>query len=273
MSLDKIKAMMFDVDGTLITSDYQMSEAMYQALVKLKQKGIKLALSTGRPYFSAKAVLEANHSSNELFDMFYCNNGIEIYNPSNNENVFLSYVSKEDAIKLDEYFYEDYLTLAFYSEGKYIKCAHMINNEELFEDMCKVRFVEGKIIDFKKDAEDSPKYLVLFDDKYLDKVEKKIKDLNYEGITITKSGRYCYEVVRSGNTKAMAVDHYSEVLGLKKDEILYFGDYDNDIPALIDCEGCLVGNYLDYKEYGIKYNCKSVYEDGIPEFLKQNGII
>ena len=49
MNMDNVKIIFFDIDGTLIDMERkQISEKMLETLIRLKQRGIILCLSTGR---------------------------------------------------------------------------------------------------------------------------------------------------------------------------------------------------------------------------------
>ena len=45
-----IKAVMLDLDGTLLGNDHKISDTNKEVLKKLKDKGIKIFLATGRSF-------------------------------------------------------------------------------------------------------------------------------------------------------------------------------------------------------------------------------
>ena len=53
-----IKLAFFDIDGTLVASNGQISPQVKQALSNLSQCGCRLAFASGRPYFSAKELIQ-----------------------------------------------------------------------------------------------------------------------------------------------------------------------------------------------------------------------
>lgn len=79
-----IEAIFFDIDGTLISFEtHQMTEALQNALVKLKENGIKLFIATGRhisemnelkkyPYFDGYITLNGCYCYNENGTYFTC---------------------------------------------------------------------------------------------------------------------------------------------------------------------------------------------------------
>ena len=51
ISLDKIKVVVFDMDGTLLTSQKMISPASQATIKKLMDKQKKVVLASGRPYY------------------------------------------------------------------------------------------------------------------------------------------------------------------------------------------------------------------------------
>lgn len=52
----KIKAIVLDIDGTLLTDDRQISDATITSLLQQQEKGVKVILASGRPSFRYDAV-------------------------------------------------------------------------------------------------------------------------------------------------------------------------------------------------------------------------
>ena len=53
----QIKAAFFDVDGTLVNRDYEISSQTCYAISELKRQNITVSLATGRPYFGATKIM------------------------------------------------------------------------------------------------------------------------------------------------------------------------------------------------------------------------
>ena len=52
------KLAVFDLDGTLLTSEHQVSSATYGALKDLKRNDIEIVISSGRPLPGVKKIQE-----------------------------------------------------------------------------------------------------------------------------------------------------------------------------------------------------------------------
>ena len=75
MSTSRI--LFFDLDGTLLDSRKLISEYTKDILLKARQKGILLAVCSGRSYSMAVKLLE-NSDVSSLFDAYVCYNGLEV---------------------------------------------------------------------------------------------------------------------------------------------------------------------------------------------------
>ena len=105
------KVAFFDVDGTLVNSQHQVSEEIRASLAKLKQAGVKLGLASGRAYFAAKRLI---HDLN--FDGPCCMfSGALLIDPCNNEIILESSLSKETSLTLVKLAAQENLQLELYT--------------------------------------------------------------------------------------------------------------------------------------------------------------
>ena len=57
---NRIKAIFFDIDGTLLTSHHKMSEQTILTLNELQKAGHKIVIATGRNYGSVQRTGKSN---------------------------------------------------------------------------------------------------------------------------------------------------------------------------------------------------------------------
>ncbi|MCK5866960.1 MAG: HAD hydrolase family protein [Mycoplasmataceae bacterium] len=79
----KIKAIAFDLDGTLLGTDEKIRPESIKAMLEVKEKGIKIIICTGRPLEDALIPLEGLQK--DIFDYAILNNGTYEYDFSNKE--------------------------------------------------------------------------------------------------------------------------------------------------------------------------------------------
>ena len=105
-----IKAIFFDIDGTLVSfQTHQIPQSTFTALQKLKEKGIKLFIATGR----GKDGLDVlNHFR---FDGYITLNGQYCY--THNEIIYENTIAKRDLKALLNYLEKDPFPCGFTEEN------------------------------------------------------------------------------------------------------------------------------------------------------------
>ena len=257
-----IKAILFDVDKTLVDRQINMMPSLKRTLVKLKNEGYLLGINSGRPVFSSFRVLEKNDALT-LFDYFYGCNGLEFYDIENKKSAYLKQIDVDTIKQLDRLFYEDYLELAFYKDEDTMCLNHSISDETKLTDWTKARFVKPFVMDFEAIDYNIPKLVILFKHEYKDLVQDKINKIPIDSIDIFFSGDECLEVVPKGINKGNAVSDLAKKLNIDEKAILTCGDSENDIPSLIRGTGVYVGS----SDPSIAYSCS--FEE-LGQFLSEN---
>ncbi len=95
MTYEKIRIFATDLDGTLFQNWNTLSPYAADTLRKLRAKGIKVVISTGRPYYSVK-----NNIPEELYDYASCMNGQDIYCVEDQSHIYAPELSHEDVREL-----------------------------------------------------------------------------------------------------------------------------------------------------------------------------
>lgn len=89
------KFIVFDIDGTLLTTEMKFLDSTKQALVSLKEKGHYICIATGRDYASAKSIVDEL----EIETYVLCNGSLGYVRHELAHEVMLS---KESIMKLIE---------------------------------------------------------------------------------------------------------------------------------------------------------------------------
>lgn len=252
MKLNKdVKAILFDVDKTLVDRNCLMSDDLKRTLVSLKNNGYLLGINSGRPVFSSLKVLDKNKAI-DLFEIFYGCNGLEFYDLKKKRSTFLKEIDINTVLELNKIFHEDYLELAFYKNDKVLCLNHYIDDKQKIEEWAKVRFVKPLIIDFTVINHSIPKLIVLFKKDFKKEVTKKINTIKNTDIDLFFSGDECLEIVPKGINKGTSIIDLSKKLAIDPKNILAIGDAENDLPALCLATGVFVGE----KRNDVEYSCQ-----------------
>lgn len=206
----------FDVDGTLLDSQFHMAESTKKALIKLKQNGHRLCIATGRSYDS---LLRTPITELIEWDGILCNNGQLVLN-KDRRILFKALIPRESA-------------LAF------LKIAAQKNYPVVVK--CKERFIsqsadENTILVHRHFNNPLPPVGTLDHQEveamniYAPKSENYHDFSHIDGIDITPCALNYAEVSPKGVSKASSIDYLLQHYGYTS--YIAFGDSPNDIKML-----------------------------------------
>jgi hydroxymethylpyrimidine pyrophosphatase-like HAD family hydrolase len=100
-----------------------------------------------------------------------------------------------------------------------------------------------------------------------------IKD-DYKTLSITRSYAHAFDVFAKGDGKSRAIEHVIEELNIQWDNVMVFGDGENDIDMIKKAQiGVVMGNaHIEVQSHG-DFVTKSVGDDGIVFALKHFHIL
>ena len=266
--IKNIKAIILDLDGTLLTPQLNILDETKKVLLQLKEKGIKIIIATGR---TPQTSIPMTKSLDIKAPMVLAN-GALIFDPQNN-NIIDSIPISSKTI--------DY----FVSLSKQIKVSLNIYTPEC------IYIEEDKIDAYIVDSADDRKNLInqdYFDSKkdvavkceFFGKnqgINKELQNLVLskqseiiEELYITSAHVNYLEILNKKANKYFGIKKVLNLLNINEDEILVFGDSHNDIEMLSKFPHTVaMGNANFEIKNSAKYTTKSNYEDGIAYFIKE----
>lgn len=251
----KYKALMLDVDGTLVPYDFAKvpSKKVVEAVGKARAKGVHVCLVTGRGYNSSLKILETLK-----IDGGYCvfNNGAVVMDVATKKPVYTRPIKKEDAERAIQAFGKQ-------NVGFYLK-------KDMFED------AYGKgFFDPKNGFEECYMMFTESDLEYeqTEAVERELHDVS--DVSVQRShhkdeGRYGMSINHIEATKLHGIHVVEKKLGVVRKEIIGVGDSYNDFPLLM-ASGLKVamGNAIDDLKEIADYVAPSVDDDGVCDVIEK----
>ena len=219
-----IKAVMLDLDGTLLSDNHIISDTNKDVLFKLKEKGVKVFLATGRSFDAMKEY----HKELKLDTPAICYNGAKIVEPNGE---FKEYPIRDKALKtLIDIAHETKTHLNIYQHE--IWYSENIENEET-ELYIHISGLTPHKADFNNLKElFSTKILYIGDHEKLLCLEKEIKNRLGDQVFTTFSKTFFLEVLYGDVNKGSTMEKIMENEGISLDEVIAFGDGLNDIEML-----------------------------------------
>lgn len=258
-----VKAIFFDIDGTLISkTQKQISDNVVAAFKQLRKKGIKLFIASGR---HALEIEELGINQKFIFDGYLTLNGGYCFNQEG--IIYKNPIDHDDVCKVVEYVTKHNLACSFVeSDDLYIN----LINDYVIEAQAAINTSLPPVKDITR-AKHHDVYQI---DPFINEQEiialvgllKKCKHTRWHD--------GAYDIIpkfggKQEGIKAM-IDHY----GIKQEETMAFGDGHNDIDMLeyVGIGVCMANGHQDTLKCA-DYVTDSVEDDGIVTALKHFDLI
>lgn len=290
-----IKAIVMDMDGTLLNSKDKISPKTKDALIECQKNGIKIVLASGRNYGRIKPYLEELHLE-EFGGLLIEINGIAIYDMSTNQRTILRQMHKDEVHPVFSYLMNlNAESIAVYDEGlfDYMPDHILTMKQKLrlsldlpedyswtagawswFWDM-RNGYPCQKYIE-KVEEIDCPinKFQILQETDILNEIEEKLIHKYGDHFEVFRTTPRQIEMGPKGYTKGDTLARLMKNFGWSKDEVFVFGDGGNDISMFKQTNySFAMGQALESVKNEAKYITLSNDEDGIYEALTKFNVI
>lgn len=260
-----IKALFFDIDGTLVSfNTHAIPETTIQAISAAKAKGIRIFIATGRP-----AVIINNLSalqSRGLIDGYITMNGGYCF--VDREVIYKSAIPAQDVRTLARLSAEQNFPCIFVSEHDICVCQPDEMVKTIFNDYLKVDVIP------EKTPQEAVRQEIFQMTPF---ITQEQEDRILPQLPGCESGRWFpafSDITARGNTKQRGIDEIIRHFGIRLEETMAFGDGGNDVSMLRHASiGIAMGNATDEVKQHANYVTTSVDDDGIADALRHFGII
>ncbi|RKD27933.1 hypothetical protein SAMN02745883_00326 [Caminicella sporogenes DSM 14501] len=233
------KAVITDLDGTLLNSDHKVSDYTKEVIKKVIKKGVKFFIATGRHH------QDVSHIRNQLGlnTTFITSNGCRVHD--SNEEILLAHDIDESIVrKLLNLEVDKDIHVNIYQNDKWY-----VSREN---DWVKQFHAESQffydIVDFNKleDYKAAKVFYICNDHEKLVLLKEKIEKLFPNKLNVVFSLPSCLEVMPYGVSKGFAIKKVLEKYGIHPKEAIAFGDGLNDYEMLkLVGRGFIMGNAHD----------------------------
>ena len=217
-----------DMDGTLLNDERKISLFNERVIKKLKSKGTKIVLASGRPYNGLKPYLKQLDLINED-DYSITYNGALIINNKTQEIIFKKILNQDivfQALELAKklnigfFAYNNQSQILTENITEYVKFEQELTHNELLTINFKEVKNEYYKITFTASKEDL--------DQYYSLIEKQFN----QDYTVISSHDFFIEIINKKASKGQALDFLLDYLKLERQNIAAFGDNENDYSML-----------------------------------------
>lgn len=248
-----IKAIFFDIDGTILNGNKGIPNSTLLALDKLREKDIKTIICTGRGYSETKPL------NLKDFDDYILLNGQICYD--DNDNIVFKKPIK-DKEKLIELFNSKKFPFGLIDEKEtYLNC---------IDDYVKsVHDSVNLTMPVVKEYDGGDIYQALAYGKVKDYIEKELPDFiatswHFDGV----------DIVPKDSGKDKGIIEYCKLKNIDIKDTMAFGDGENDIEMLKTVGiGVAMGNSIDMVKENADYITDRIEDDGLYKALRHYEVI
>lgn len=256
-----IKLVVSDIDGTLVadgTTD--MNPKIYEEILRLRKKGIQVAIATGRHWSSLESVF--NPIKDKIF--YISDNGA--YLGMSGRTLFINSMDREKSYNVLDAIqgYKELVAVAATKDG------YLIDKDE-------PELIEWIRIGYKGKVEKVDSLLA--SDIEIMKISAYAKDSIYQYIDLKKkfendldvmfAGHHWLDFTSHGVSKGNAVKILQKALQITEKETMAFGDQGNDIEMLKSAYySFAMGNATEETKSVAKFEADTNLNDGVLKILR-----
>lgn len=277
-----IKAIVLDIDGTLLTDDKIISPKTKEALIKAQEKGVKVILASGRPTKAMYGLSEALEMKKH-HGYLVSHNGATVVDCQDNALLYQKALSVDEAKSILEHL-KQFKVMPMVEDKDHM----MVNN--VFDGMITNKDAKINIIEYESRGggfllreesdlaaaiyEPVNKILVAAEPSYYESLElAHFKP--FEGkVNGVFSAPFYFEFTALGVDKASALQTVLSKYDIYPENVISFGDSYNDMSIITYAKyGIAMGNAVDAIKEAAHDVTLSNNEDGIAVALEKYSVI
>ncbi|WP_434325669.1 HAD family hydrolase [Mycoplasma leachii] len=230
------KIIAIDIDGTVYSRKNGIHELTKLAIKKAKDKGIKIVIATGRTITTTRFIAKQLDLLNTSIP-FISQNGGQVFSYEKNGSVKIRYTKNFTAQQVDQIFsiIKQHKAHAFcYTLNENI--AYKNKGISIFFWWMKKRAqrVVKTYKPNKKLEAQITKYICFGKKENMRQMRKKVEDLGFSAFSFSyvTNAKENIEINPIGVNKGYGLEYVAKELNIKPEEILFFGDGENDLEAI-----------------------------------------
>lgn len=257
-----IKALFFDIDGTLVSfKTHRIPDSARKSIEMIRNKGIKVFIATGR-HFSV-----INNLDDMEFDGYITLNGCYCLEGKDNV-IFKKSIDRSDINNFIDYLQQEREFPCLFVEEHRLSINYIDEEMKFLVQLLKQDMVPMRDLDYYRDKE-----LFQLTAFFKESQEKEIMSRLPNCSSMRWYPTFA-DVIVKGVDKGVGIDQYCKYYGFSLEETMSFGDGGNDIEMLQHAGvGVAMGNANADVKQAADYVTDSVDNDGVFKALQHFGLI
>lgn len=261
------KLIALDMDGTLLDEKKEISNRCQNNIKKLKEKGIKVVLATGRPIDGVMRYVEKLGLLDE-------DDYVVAYNGALVQSTRTDQILYHKPLSLDSYkeLYDVSKQLGVYIHALTDSSVLTPKNNpytDIESSINQIPTIEGPVEDIDSSTK-IVKVMFIDDPKKLDEIIPLIPQWVKDKYSILRSAPIFLEFLDKSTNKGVGVSAIAKKLGIKQEEVICVGDAENDV-AMMEYAGLGVamGNATDEAKAVADYITFTNEDDGVAHVIEK----
>lgn len=260
-----MKLVMFDLDGTLLSNMYDISEGNRKAFRKLYRQGYRLGIATGRRVSNVEEILG---NDIQYFDVIIGENGFQTKDLKLNESTYTRKLSASEIREIIDTFNDKTLDINFChfdQSGTYFFRHSTFSNSSEYDLNRKVIYTNGKYFS------DLPKMCMPVGASLAEIYREKVENLKSDSYHGMMTGYGFFEFMSKETSKWLALEKYLIKNHYAIDDTIAFGDSGNDMEILSHVGFAVAMQNADRKVKEICHDMTTYpyHEDGVGKYIEE----
>ncbi|WP_438466600.1 Cof-type HAD-IIB family hydrolase [Streptococcus pluranimalium] len=277
-----IKAVFFDIDGTLLNDNKRVEKATVLAIKNLKEQGILVGVATGRGPGFVQPFMD-----NLGLDFAVTYNGQYIF--TRDKILYQNQLPKSLIYRVIRYAGDKKREISLGTASGLVGSGLIEMGTSTFGQIVSrlvpqkltktvensfkkiIRRIKPQNMDYLKTIMREPVFQIVL--VATEGEGQKMRD-KFPQITITRSSPYSIDLISHGQSKIKGIERVGDIFDFDLDEVMAFGDSENDTEMLTGVGiGVVMGNGQDELKSIADYTTDSNNRDGISKALAHHGLI
>lgn len=225
-----IKMILCDLDGTLLNANNTISDRTKKAIKMARNAGIIFGIATGRPPYAVLELIKI-WDIDEDVDCIVGFNGAHILDRTLNESRLNFPISSTLQYEIMKHYENEPVNFMIYEpDGIYTQKIDAVS-ERLSRNNRLPRYeLSEEIL-----SHEHPKMLISCLKEDMERIEKVMETIHIENIRGVHSQPDLFEIFDARNSKSKGIEQIAKMHGYTLENVMAFGDEDNDLEMLRDC--------------------------------------
>lgn len=258
-----IKMIAVDMDGTFLDEHSSYNQKRFDQIYQvLKERGIHFVVASGNPYLKLQNCFP--HIQNEL--TYIAENGGYIM--SQGQELFSAHLSSQDSLLIIDALQTMPDVLCWVCTKKQSYTLETL--PEIYYQMFLPYFPDvKKVKDFKDIEEPIIKFALYLPQQNVNERIHDLSEIIQQKARIVDSGHDCIDIIPQNVSKGHAIQILMDQLHISADEIMAFGDAENDIEMLQKVKyGYVMDNAKDSMKKQFQWIAPSHNDEGVLEVIE-----